>query len=152
MQLFVDMDGVLADFVSHHHSVFGVVPNKDHSSVDWKAVRATPDFYLNIPPMPDLPHLWAVVGKHSPIVLTGVPSTVEEAPENKRAWARKNLGPNVEVRCCRSSEKYLHANPGDILIDDLEKYKHRWEAANGVWITHYCAVSTVARLAALGIT
>ena len=82
MQIFVDMDGVLADFDAHHEAVFGVRPDKVADNVDWSAVRAVKDFYLNIPPMADLPALWTVLGKHKPIILTGVPRSVEEASAN----------------------------------------------------------------------
>jgi hypothetical protein len=54
------------------------------------------------------------------IVLTGVPSSVPEAADNKRAWARKHLGEHVRVICCLAKEKCKHAKPGDILIDDWE--------------------------------
>lgn len=72
--------------------------------------------------MPDMAELWSYVEPYRPIVLTGVPSMVAEAPDNKRAWVGKHLGGDVEVRCCRSNEKCLHARPGDILIDDWNRY------------------------------
>src|SRR4051812_19537227 len=122
MQLFVDMDGVLADFDAGYEASFDVKPCKQADNVDWQAVRALTGFYENLPPMADLPELWSHIERHRPIVLTGVPSSVEEAPDNKRAWVRKHLGDSVEVRCCRSSEKCLHAGQGDVLIDDWEKY------------------------------
>jgi hypothetical protein len=84
-------------------------------------------------------------------VLTGVPVSVAEAPEHKREWIRRHLGAHVEVRCCRSREKSLHAAPGDILIDDWEKYRHLWVAKGGVWITHRNAATTIAALQALGM-
>lgn len=152
MQIFVDMDGVLADFDAHHEAVFGVRPDKVADNVDWSAVRAVEDFYLNIPPMDDLPMLWWALGKYSPIVLTGVPWSVAEAADNKRAWVRKHLGAHVQVRCCRSSEKCHHAVPGDILIDDWEKYKHLWINAGGRWITHRSAYETIRELVALGVS
>jgi hypothetical protein len=37
--LFVDMDGVLADFDAHHEAVFGVRPSKVTDNVHWAAVR-----------------------------------------------------------------------------------------------------------------
>ena len=46
------MDGVLADFDTHHETIFGVRACNDN--VDWVAVRAFPDFYLRIPRMADL--------------------------------------------------------------------------------------------------
>lgn len=151
MQLFVDMDGVLADFDAHHEAVFGVRSCKLADNVDWKKVRTAANFYLNIPPMPDMAALWSHVERHNPIVLTGVPHSVEEASDNKRAWARKHLGAGVEVRCCRSSEKCLHAAPGDILIDDWEKYRHLWTAKGGRWITHSSAAETIRDLQSLGV-
>jgi hypothetical protein len=76
--------------------------------------------------MPDLGLLWGRIERYRPIILTGVPQAVEEAPDNKRAWVRLHLGAQVEVRCCLSKEKCLHASPGDILIDDWEKYRDLW--------------------------
>ncbi len=151
MQIFVDMDGVLADFDAHHEAVFGVRSDKMADNVDWDVVRAVTGFYRDIPPMADLPALWAVLGRHSPIVLTGVPRSVEEAANNKRAWVREHLGSDIEVRCCRSSEKCQHAKPGDLLIDDWEKYKALWIDAGGRWITHRSAAETIQELAAFGV-
>jgi hypothetical protein len=146
MQLYVDLDGVLADFHTGYEKAFGVRPCNHADNVDWDAVRYVPDFYLNLPPMPDMHILWTCIAGLKPIVLTGVPSSVPEAPANKRAWVVKNLGSDVEVRCCRSSEKYKHAAPGDILIDDWTKYRHLWEAAGGIWVTHTNARDTVFHL------
>lgn len=151
MQLYVDMDGVLADFDRHHEEVFGVKPCKIADNVDWAKIRAVKDFYLNIPPMPDFDALWDRIKHHKPIVLTGIPSSVAEAAENKRAWARKHLGEHVEVRCCRSKEKSLHAKPGDILIDDWTKYQSLWERVGGLWITHTSAAETAKALDELGL-
>ncbi len=151
MNLFVDMDGVLADFDRHHETVFGWRPSKAEDNVDWDAVRAVNGFFADIPPMADLPRLWARIERYRPIVLTGVPPLVEEAADNKRAWVTKNLGAHVEVRCCQSREKWQHANPGDILIDDWIKYKQLWLAAGGRWITHRSAEETIADLNAMGL-
>lgn len=149
--LFVDMDGVLADFDQHHETIFGVRADKLADNVDWKAVRASKDFYLNIPPMADMPALWDFVARFNPTVLTGVPSSVEEAPENKRAWARKHLGSDVKVITCLSKEKCLHAQPGDILIDDWTKHRALWLAKGGRWITHKSAERSIDALLDMGV-
>lgn len=151
MQIFVDMDGVLADFDTGYEVAFGVRADKVADNVDWYAVRALDNFYLNLPPMPDMPDLWRHVEPYQPIVLTGVPGLVAEAPENKRAWVRRHLGDHVEVRCCRSADKSRHAVPGDILIDDWEKYRHLWLAKGGRWVTHRSAAATIQQLVALGV-
>lgn len=151
LQLFVDLDGVLADFDAHHEAVFGFRSDKLLDNVNWHAVRKVAGFYEAIPPMADLHELWGAIERHTPIVLTGVPASVEEAADNKRTWVRKHLGPHVEVRCCRSKEKSLHAASGDILIDDWEKYRHLWLAKGGRWVTHRSAAETIRELAALGL-
>lgn len=139
MQLFVDMDGVLADFDQHHENVFGFRSDKLLDNVNWAAVRKVPHFYLHIPPMKDLDELWAAISPLNPIVLTGVPY-IPEAPGNKQAWGQRNLIPPAKMITCRSKEKYKHMiAPGDILIDDWDKHKHLWIDADGRWITHTSA-------------
>ena len=152
-QVFVDMDGVLADFDKHHETVFGFRSDKLADNVDWEKVRAVAGFYSDIPPMEDMQELWDFVSRLTPrpIVLTGVPYTVEEAPENKRGWVRKHLGADVEVRCVKSREKSLHCQPGDILIDDWEKYRNLWIGKGGRWITHTTAISTIGQLREMGV-
>lgn len=152
-QVFVDMDGVLADFDSHHHRVFGRLPDRVADNVDWSHVNNHDGFFLGIDPMPDMLELWAFVQRLTPKpkILTGVPSSVAIAPENKRAWVRKHIGDSVEVICCRSKEKSLHAKPGDILIDDWEKYRHIWVGKGGRWITHTSAESSINQLLEMGI-
>ena len=151
MQVYVDMDGVLADFDAHHEAVFGVRSSTTADKVDWLKVRAVAGFYLAIPPMRDMQELWRYLERYRPIVLTGVPEKVEEAAENKRTWVRRHLGPTVEVICCKSKEKCLHAKPGDILIDDWEKYRDLWEMKGGIWITHVSAPTTILSLQAIGV-
>jgi hypothetical protein len=151
MQLFVDLDGVLADFARHHQTVFGRVADIAADDVDWDAVRAVPGFYRDIPPMSDMDLLWSHLERHRPIILTGVPRSVPEAPDDKRDWVRRHLGSGVEIRCCRSREKCRHATAGDVLIDDWEKYRHLWLAAGGLWITHRGAAETIAAMDALGL-
>jgi hypothetical protein len=51
---FYRLDGVLADFDGGHGTVFGFRSDKLLDNVDWDAVNRLKDFYLNIPPMPDL--------------------------------------------------------------------------------------------------
>jgi hypothetical protein len=151
VQLFVDMDGVLADFDTHYEATFGIRSSTLEDNVDWDRVRAVKGFYLDIPPMADMAMLWERIERHRPIVLTGVPKEIEEAAGNKRAWVARHLGDHVEVRCCRSREKCLHAAPGDVLIDDWEKYKSLWLDAGGVWITHRSAAETADELSRLGL-
>ncbi len=145
-RLFVDLDGVLADFDTGHEHHFGIRPCKKKDDVNWKAVRETPNFYRDLPPMADFETLWAALAPFKPTILTGVPRDVPEATENKRAWVTKHLG-DVPMIGCRSVDKCLHGQPGDILIDDWEKHRALWEGMGGHWITHVRAADTIVAFA-----
>ncbi len=151
MQIYVDMDGVLVDFDAHYKKLFGYVPVRP-GGTDWKLVRSVGDFYLTLPQMPDLDQLWDRVYPHSPIILTGVPSQINAADNDKRTWALKHLTPDTEMICCLAKDKALHCKPGDILIDDYERHKQKWLDAGGIWITHTSALDTCRQLDAIGIS
>ena len=89
MQLFVDLDGVLADFDTHYEGHFGIRPCIVADNVNWDLVQNVKDFYLGIPPMADMHMLWQRIEGHRPIVLTGVPSSVEEASIPSGSSAKK---------------------------------------------------------------
>lgn len=149
MRVFVDLDGVLADFDHGYAKAFGRFPSKTEDDVDWDAVRRHEGFYRDLPPTLGMGQLRNRLAPFRPTVLTGVPYGVPEAESNKREWVDRWLGwPMIG---CRSSEKYKHGRPGDLLIDDREKYKHRWEAMGGTWITHRSVPETLRRLEELGI-
>jgi hypothetical protein len=69
------MDGVLAEFDAHHEAVLGVRASTAADKVNWGLVRSVKDFYLGIPPMPDMRVLWARIELHRPIILTGLACT-----------------------------------------------------------------------------
>lgn len=149
MRLFLDMDGVLADFDRGYGDRFGVRPSKADDNVDWNLVRSTPNFYRDLPPMEDMEELVAFCMDYRPVILTGVPSNVPEAQANKWQWVQKNLGPGFPMIGCRSVDKSKHLLRGDILVDDWEKHKDLWIARGGLWITHTSAKSSIFQLRAL---
>lgn len=76
MQIFVDLDGVLADFDTGYEREFGIHPSIDSDNVDWRLVRGRKDFYRDLPPMPDMRELWDFIEPFKPVILTGIPSSV----------------------------------------------------------------------------
>ena len=150
MTLFLDMDNVLCDFAGHHEAMLGRRPTTTADDVDWEAVRAVPGFYADMPPMADMGELWGAVRHLDPVLLTGVPKSVPAAADDKRTWVRKHLGTHVLVVTTLSKDKAFYAKPGDVLVDDWNKYKHLWVAAGGHWVTHTSAASTVDKLAQMG--
>ena len=153
MQLFLDLDGVLVDFDGHYAAVVGPLPDRNDPSrdVDWKKIGGM-DFFESAPPMPDADELFDFARPYNPIILTGVPSTgYQKAALAKVKWVKKHFGPYVPVLTTKSEHKSFHAKPGDILVDDWEKYKHKWIEKGGLWVTHRNAFDSIAELKGLGL-
>lgn len=151
MRVWVDMDGVWADFDAQYEHHFGSRPirnDKGHDT-DWDLVRSVPDFFATIPPMKDWLELHAglteLVGCTWGII-TGVPKEVDSADNHKRDWIKARFTPVPETICCASREKCLYAKPGDVLIDDYLKYRHLWENVGGIFIHHTSAARSIAKL------
>jgi len=145
--VFVDMDGVLADFDGGYEQRFGIRPSKSDDNVDWNLVRGTESFFRDLPPMPDFEELWEGLRPYSPIILTGTPREVEPARSNKREWVDRVIGKDVLMIACpsRDKNKFIQ-HRGDILIDDWEKYMSLWIDRGGNWITHTSAKNSLQML------
>ena len=148
-QVFVDLDGVLADFDTGYERIAGSKPDKRADNVDWQKIVAVPGFYADLSLMPDAKRLWDFLSLYlekKPIILTGVPRSVPEAGTDKRVMVTRNFGADTTMLWCPSAEKCKYAKQGDILIDDWTKYQHLWLAAGGRWITHTSAESSIRQL------
>lgn len=154
-QLFIDLDGVLADFDSYFERVFG--QRNDHNAPEppdfWSKLGAHADghFYAGLEPMLDARELWAgALALHpSPVILTGIPHSLPHAESDKRAWVARHFGADTKVICCASKDKRLHGKPGDVLIDDWQKYRHLWEDMGGVFVLHTTAAASLAAVSEL---
>ena len=142
-RVFIDMDGVLADFAAGYEASFGARPCVLNDCVDWSLVASAPGWYASLPPMEGMRELWSGLAEFSPIILSGCPPKVPESAADKRKWVRKHLGEGIEVRCVLSKEKALHCRPGDVLVDDWPKYRTLWLAAGGHWVDHKSAAESV---------
>jgi 5'(3')-deoxyribonucleotidase len=155
-RLFIDLDGVLADFDKGYEKAFGVelLPRAERQGEDvvkWHLIRNTPGFFRHLPMMPGALQLWNFASRQGAYILSGAPDREGSNVQwEKRMWVKKNLGDNVPVITCPASEKSLYARPGDVLVDDWEKHMAKWQAAGGVWITYKDHVQAIEALRALG--
>jgi hypothetical protein len=139
MTLFLDCDGVLADFDKHAENVLGMPPRvyEDlHGTPQfWAALRNYSNgFYSTIPLMPDAKKLFTAVKYLNPVILTGCPLGGWAEPQ-KISWAARHF-PCTPIITCMSAEKIKYMHPGDVLIDDYLKYKDLWVNAGGIFIHH----------------
>jgi 5'(3')-deoxyribonucleotidase len=151
-QIYLDCDGVLADFDRGAQEVLGLPPRsfeKRHGLAQfWKRLARAPEFFANLKPLPDAYELYEAVKAKHPIILTGLPHGAWAEPQ-KRKWAHRYF-PGVSVITTAAALKREHCHPGDVLVDDRDKHRHLWEAAGGVFIHHKDARSSIAELRAKG--
>ncbi len=149
-QLFLDCDGVLADFDTGAAAVLGLPPRafeeRYGAGAFWRKLARATDFYGGLPLMPDAMELFRAVAHLRPIVLTGLPRG-GWAAEQKVRWAARHF-PGVQIITTMARNKRDHAKPGDVLVDDQLRHAHLWEQAGGIFVHHTSAASTIDALRA----
>lgn len=148
MQLYLDCDGVLADFERGATELLGM-PSRAYEKRHgiggfWREIARHPDFYGTLPLMPDAMELFAAVRHLVPVILTGLPRGNWAAPQ-KIKWAADHF-PGTQILTVMAVDKRNHAQEGDILVDDQLKHAHLWEDAGGIFVHHEDAASTIAKL------
>jgi hypothetical protein len=143
-QLYLDCDGVLADFDRGAERVLGLPPAvfeaRHGRGRFWDRLAQAPEFFFHLPLMPRATELFAAVRHLHPIILTGLPRGNWAAAQKVR-WAAQHF-PGTKIITCLAVDKRKHCGDGDVLVDDTLKYRQRWEDAGGVFI-HYRDVDQV---------
>lgn len=159
MTVWLDMDGVLADFNKGYEHLAGFSPvfHHDTMEVDWELVDSFQGFFGALEPMPDARMLVQYVTTTAPQVrvLTSLPSTnSEQVREDKQFWLARRfpeLAETVQFVDWRV-KKSDFCQPGDILVDDWPgKHRAAWEAAGGTFIWHVRTHDTIRRLREMAI-
>ena len=149
-QLYLDCDGVLADFDKGATAVLGLGPDafeKRHGiGRFWQKLATAPDVYFGLPLMADAMALFEGVRHLDPIILTGLPRG-NWAADQKVRWAAHHF-PGTRIITCMARDKRDHAKEGDVLVDDQLRHRHLWEEAGGIFIHHKSARESLAALAA----
>jgi hypothetical protein len=150
MKLFLDLDGVLADFDRGVREITGKRPEELPLKTMWAALARAPAFFETLSFMEDAEVLWRFCAPHKPTILTGLPHGAW-APEQKRRWVARMLGAYVPIITCMSRGKPRWSSPGHVLVDDRASARHGWSVKGGIFIHHVSAESSIAALNALGI-
>ena len=147
--LFLDCDGVLADFDAGARQLLGMTPAafeaRHGKGLFWKRLAAHGNFYGDLPEMPDAQRLFKAVKHLNPTILTGLPLGRWAAPQKER-WAAAHF-PGVPIITTMARDKHLHMEPGDVLVDDRENHRYLWENAGGIFVHHRNAEETIRELA-----
>jgi hypothetical protein len=155
-QIFLDCDGVLADFDTFITPYLGGGNRADWdhlSNADfWGKLEQIDNLFGGLDKMPDADDLVSGVETlckqydlPAPIILTGKPR-LDKYKDQKLGWRDKYF-PHLEMIVCESKNKRKHMrNPGDVLIDDWTKHMQAWIDVGGQWILHTSAEQSLKEL------
>ena len=111
MQLYLDYDGVLADFDRGASALLGMPPRiyekRKRLGTFWRELARHPHFYGSLPLMPDAMLLFQAVRHLNPIILTGVPRGQWATPQKIR-WAGEHF-PGTRIITVLAVKKRKHA-------------------------------------------
>ena len=131
--LYLDLDGVLADFDSHAEKLVLASGKRVTNEKEWwNILKADQNFFYNLKPMSYAMAILKAAHAVTPNVqiLTALPAkhTFPNAEEDKRRWVEKYLGKSMKVNFGPySKDKWKHAKPGDILVDDRLSNIQEWK-------------------------
>lgn len=132
--IYLDLDGVLADFDASVKKQTGKYPREQKDDEMWKAVQAVPHFYRHLNKMEGADKFFDRIKSiadgydYDLKILTAIPrkSTMPSAGDDKMSWVKEHFG-NIEVVLGPySRDKWKHAHASDILIDDRKSNIDEW--------------------------
>ena len=161
-KVYVDMDGVIADFEKHFEDLSGMGPkeyqNKYGTQAFWDFIDEGEHklkFWIGIPQMSDAQSLMDYVSQYNYELLTS-PSIKQQSLMGKGLWVKNHTNkglfkskPKVNYRFAKKKVEF--AAPNHILIDDRADTINSWNAAGGVGILHTSAANTISQLKKLGL-
>ena len=142
VRIYIDMDGVVADFekgvkdAGVELSPMGGSAGPEKANEFWGALGRVPNFYYNLEPIPEgVEMVKKLMEKYECVFLTGIPRAENEmmtAQLDKIKWAKKYFGDDAKVYPVKRYTKARFCNGrNSILIDDYMKNIREWEEAGG---------------------
>lgn len=141
-QIFIDLDGVMADFDAHTVKMWGKTfrtKTKESEDEMWALIDAHLPFYGELELCPGAYNFYRGIAYLAPVILTACPKhDYPRVAVLKKKWSQAKLGPGTMVLATYggSSKHLFLQHPGDILIDNHQANIDRWEAAGGHGILH----------------
>lgn len=143
--LYLDLDGVLADFDREAQELLGARLSDRQQARDtgrwpkelWEQLKTVPNFYRNLPKTDFADQLYELALRFRKelgwrvAILTAIPrgNDVPDAFQDKLEWVQEHY-PELRVYFGPySHDKQQHAQPGDILVDDRASNCAEWEQA-----------------------
>jgi hypothetical protein len=162
-KIYLDMDGVVADFEKRFKDLSGMAPREFEDKFgrtkfwDFIDEENKVGFWVGIPVMDGAKELVDYVSKHDYVMLTA-PSIKKQSRLGKRLWVRNHVGdlfpskPQIIFKFSKEKHKVKpNLNNFDILIDDRQSTIDNWNNAGGNGILYQSASQVIADLKKLGL-
>ena len=156
--IYLDMDGVIADFDQRFMDVSGMTPNEYKDKFGMKKFWDLIDeenkvkFWTGIPLMPGAKELVDYISQYDYEILTA-PSIRKQSRIGKTVWLRKihpDLFPNTpKINFKPAKEKHqikTNLTKTDILIDDKVSTIDTWNSSGGTGILYTSANNAIQQL------
>lgn len=149
-KIFCDLDGVLTDFEKGVINLTGRTTSDQTVAKMWQRISNHPNFFESLEWTQNGKELWnkiCEISNSQPIILTGIPTMLKKQYNlEKKRWCEKNLGKDISVITCNSSEKYKYATTNHVLIDDRIENGKLWVTYGGIFIHHQTPERTLYEL------
>ena len=146
-EVFLDMDGVIADFFGEYAKLanqtnYRMIPGKLRSPLLDK-MQGT-DFFYRLPKFPTTDTLVSLLTRvfgHYNICSSPLRGDFENSEQMKRAWIKENLNPQpknivITPNKPKMAPAVQHDGTPNILIDDRNTNITEWEKAGGIGIKY----------------
>lgn len=155
--LYLDMDGVVADFEGWSTAVIGTDWKTHINKPSWGTYTQHPEMYLRLSPMDKAKELYEFccdfMGDYNRVqFLTALPNRARDsfphAANHKILWVKEHINKHARVVFgpFAQHKRYHIRFPEDILIDDTEINIKQWNHDCGVGILHSSVEATIAKL------
>jgi len=157
MKVFLDLDGVFANFAKKADEVLGVGTLKHNPAYGWCELSKHDNLFYHLEVISGSLELWKAVRHLDVEFLTALPwltGKLDTAPADKRLWVGKHINHKVKVNTVPGSEfksEYLTLHPGAVLIDDYDRNIRQWSAKGGIGILHTTVSDTLTQLNKIGL-
>ena len=133
-ELFLDLDGVFADFNKRVFKLSGKWPHELQKGL-WKIIMADKQFFASLEMMPDAEYLWEYAKQYNPVFLTGAPPG-ERSRNQKKEWVAKMFGDEHPTIVLPKRDKPLYSGWRKVLVDDTPANIQEWIEKGGAAVHH----------------
>jgi 5'(3')-deoxyribonucleotidase len=144
--IYLDMDGVVADFNLYVSEILGRTigwEGRDITDAEWNTlVTEHPNLYGNLPVVKGSEKLVNLAKSYKDFdvkFLTAIPrrTSMPSAEMDKQGWVKKYFPDIPMLIGPYSVDKQKWAKPGDILVDDKKSNIEQWVSKGGIGVRHF---------------